>query len=87
MPTQVVNLNVERYDVYIGRPSVWGNPFKIRPGFGRPAVIRAYETWLSGKKELLARLPELKDKRLGCHCAPLPCHGDVLARLADGGAA
>ena len=28
-------------------------------------------------------LGELRGKRLACYCAPLPCHGDVLAALAD----
>jgi len=31
----------------------------------------------------LARLPDLRGRRLGCFCAPQACHGDVLARLAD----
>ena len=26
---------------------------------------------------------ELSGKRLGCFCAPLPCHGDVLAEIAN----
>ena len=26
-------------------------------------------------------LSELKDKNLGCWCAPSPCHGDVLIKL------
>ena len=86
MPTQVVNIDQESCDVYVGRPSVWGNPFRVTPKFGRRAAIRAYETRRARQEHLLARLPELKDKRLGCHCAPLPCHGDVLARLADGAA-
>ena len=85
MATRVVNVAQEAHDVYIGRPSVWGNPFKIRLGFGRRAVIRAYAEWIKSQPALLAQVPALKDKRLGCHCAPLPCHGDVLARLADGG--
>jgi len=28
-------------------------------------------------------LPELKGKRLGCWCAPLPCHGDILRELCE----
>jgi hypothetical protein len=32
---------------------------------------------------LLERLPELRGKVLGCWCAPLPRHGDLLATLAD----
>jgi hypothetical protein len=31
----------------------------------------------------MAALPELRGKRLVCYCHPLPCHGDVLAELAD----
>ena len=27
------------------------------------------------------RLPELKDKTLGCWCKPEKCHGDVLAEF------
>lgn len=70
-------------DVYIGRPSRWGNPFKIGRDGDRATVIAKYEAWLRQRKYLMEALPELKGKRLGCHCAPLPCHGDVLARLAD----
>ncbi len=37
-------------------------------------------------KELIeAARTELRGKRLGCWCAPLPCHGDVLSRVAEGG--
>lgn len=69
--------------VYIGRPSKWGNPYRIGSDGTRAEVIAKYETWLRGCPDLLADLPELKDKTLGCWCKPLPCHGDVLARLAD----
>jgi hypothetical protein len=31
----------------------------------------------------MAALPELKGRVLGCWCAPLACHGDVLAQLAN----
>lgn len=79
-------VNIHRgdpYDVYVGRPSLWGNPFMIGRDGNRAEVIAAYRAWLLTKPELLARLPELRGKRLGCYCAPLPCHGDVLAELAD----
>lgn len=94
MPTTVVNRkHTQVYDVYIGRPSKWGNPYKIgqcRPTYPeaggpmtREDVIALYETWIQSRPDLLVALPELKGKILGCWCAPLPCHGDVLARLAD----
>ena len=38
MKTKVVNLYKERFDVFIGRPSKWGNPFTIKK-FGRKKDI------------------------------------------------
>ena len=46
-------------------------------------VIARYERWLVAQPELLAALPELAGKTLGCWCAPKACHGEVLARLAS----
>ena len=37
--TRVVNCKKEPYDVYIGRPSKWGNPFKIGRDGSRQEVI------------------------------------------------
>lgn len=73
----------EHHDVYIGRPSKWGNPFIIGRDGTREEVIAKYEVWLKNNAELMAALPELKGKTLGCWCAPRACHGDVLLRLAN----
>lgn len=88
--TRVVHCKRERYDIYIGRPSPWGNPYSDRPGTlaryqvaSREEAIQKYETWLQTQPELLALLPQLRGKVLGCWCKPKACHGDVLARLAD----
>jgi hypothetical protein len=80
-------------DVYIGRGSKWGNPFTHlnrvaeRPGITlvetREDAIERYAAWVQTQPQLLAALPELCGKRLVCYCHPLPCHGDVLAELAD----
>ena len=83
METSVVNCKKEDYDVYIGRPSKWGNPFSIGKHGTREEVIEKYQEWLSGQWELLDSLDELEGKVLGCHCKPLACHGDVLAALAN----
>jgi hypothetical protein len=49
-------------------------------------VIERYRAWLRDRPWLISRArQELKGKRLGCYCAPKPCHGDVLARVAEGG--
>lgn len=82
--TRVVNLaHRVPFDVRVDRASIWGNPFKVGRDGSRAEVIARYEEWLRRTPELLAKLPELRGKVLACHCWPLPCHADVLARLAD----
>lgn len=51
------------------RGSKWGNPFAIRGGMTRSAVIRAHREWLANQEALLAALPELDGATLLCHCA------------------
>lgn len=82
---RVVHCKREPYDVYVGRGrgSIWGNPFRVGRDGTREQVIIAYERWLLRQPDLLARLPELRGKTLGCWCAPQPCHADVLLRLAN----
>ena len=66
--------------------SKWANPLKP-DHHGDPAehefAIAAYERWLRTQQKLMAALPELRGLDLVCWCAPLPCHGDVLLRLAN----
>lgn len=83
MTTRVVHWRKEACDVRIDRPSIWGNPFKIGPDGTRSQVIAKYRDWILTQPHLLARLPELRGKVLGCWCSPQMCHGDVLAELAD----
>lgn len=80
LPT-VVNRRREEFDVHIGRPSRWGNPFVIGIDGSRASVIAKYRRWILDNPALLARLPELSGKRLGCYCKPQACHGDVLVDL------
>lgn len=83
MTTTVVHIKRAPWDVYIGRPSKWGNPFVIGRDGTRADVIRKYEEWLKLQPQLMNSLHELKGKTLGCWCAPQACHGHVLARLAE----
>lgn len=80
---KVVNCRKEKYDVYIGRPSIWGNPFKIGLHGNREEVIDMYRDYLRKNTYLLEKLPLLKGKILGCYCKPLVCHGDVLIEFAE----
>lgn len=82
--TIVVNKKITQdYDVFIGRPSKWGNPFKMKTEDDREEVIKKYREWIVTQPQLLQDLNELKGRRLACYCKPLSCHGDILAELAD----
>lgn len=88
--TRVVHCKREPYDVYIGRPSRWGNPFSHKPGTlaeHRVATveeaIERFREYILSDPELMAQIPFLAGKVLGCWCKPGPCHGDVLAELAE----
>lgn len=90
--TRIVHCQKEHYDVYIGRPSKWGNPFThIKDQqttaeyvvLSRDEAISKYRDWILKQPELLKDLHELKDKTLGCWCKPKACHGDVLIELID----
>jgi hypothetical protein len=83
--TRVVNVaKTKNYDVYIGRGGKWGNPFIIGRDGTREEVIAKHAEWIEhGEgRYLLDSIHELYGKTLGCHCAPKPCHGCTLARLA-----
>jgi len=82
MTIRVVHCRRESYDIYIGRPSKWGNPFAIGRDGDRHEVIAKYREHLLANPVLMAALPELRGRILGCWCKPLACHGDVLAELA-----
>jgi hypothetical protein len=88
--TRVVHVNKEEFDVYIGRSfgrfaeSDWHNPFKLGVDGNRKEVLVKYRAYIMSRPDLLARLHELKGKRLGCWCKPKwACHGDVLVDLVN----
>ncbi len=81
----VAHCKQSNFDVYVGRPTKWGNPFVIGPDGSRAQVIAKYRQWLPLQAHLMQALPELRGKVLGCYCAPQPCHADVLAELANQG--
>jgi len=66
--------------VFIGRPSIWGNPARLSV-FSREDCLTRFENYASASKTIMTRIHELSGKHLVCFCKPLPCHGDVLVRL------
>lgn len=81
--------------VYIGRPSVLGNPFVMTSEAQRTEVIAKYKVYFDKKvavrdpkfMEVLDALVEHSragmDLVLGCFCAPRACHGDVIKEYID----
>lgn len=59
----------------------------------REEAISSFKKWLAGthfkdieqdrRQWIIDHLYELKGKTLGCFCAPLACHAEVLAWLAE----
>ena len=90
--TRVVNRRRAPFDVYIGRPSPWGNPFSHQDGTlakfkvaNRAEAIARFREWFLGQPALVERARrELRGKVLGCWCKPATCHGDVIAEIVDG---
>ena len=74
--------------LYIGRKkgelsaSKWQNSYNITTSQNRTKAIQKFETKLHQSQHLVKSVNELKGKILGCWCAPLQCHGEVLHRLA-----
>lgn len=91
---KVVNIKSgEPYDIYIGRPSKFGNPFTHLKHLGGPLIIvesreeavAKYEEWVLRQPELIEIIKkELRGKILGCHCEYWQaCHGSVLLKIAN----
>jgi len=83
--TRVVNIRNEQADVYIGRPSKWGNPYKVGQDGSIIEVINLYWAYLKSNQKLVKdAIEELKGKKLGCYCVPRMCHGHVLLEFIEG---
>jgi hypothetical protein len=93
LQASVVHCKRDKFDIYIGRPGEWGNPFSHKPGTKaqfrvstRDEAIEEYRKYLikqlrSGEVTL-EQLQALQGKVLGCWCHPKPCHGDILVKAA-----
>lgn len=91
--TAPTNLTCSR--IYIGRPSVYGNPIRLSAGEPRGATLERYEVYLRSQckhggtlKNAILKLAERvargENIELECFCAPLGCHGDLLRKAILG---
>lgn len=83
--TVVVNKDRgDKYDIYIGRGTIWGNPYQMGVDGDRDEVIRKFKYdfengMLKASTELEKNLDIVRGKVVACHCKPAACHGDVIA--------
>lgn len=80
--------------IFVGRPSVLGNPFYLASEDDRDTCIAKYKTWFLNKvrfgdtaimEELnrVIRLHEYCDIYLICYCHPRKCHAIVIKEFLD----
>jgi Domain of unknown function (DUF4326) len=74
--------------VYVGRPTIWGNPYALNQFDSAANCVDAYRQYIlanqRGAERFRLPLADLKGKNLACWC-PLgqPCHADVLLEIAN----
>lgn len=83
--------------VYVGRPSVFSNPFKVTAYRSLVECVQRFRSMMKGEYDncaqyrikrlaIMESLHRIKGKDLCCWC-PLdqPCHADVLLEIANEG--
>ena len=97
IPTRTINLKITKvsnkdlgdsYDIYIGRGTLWGNPYQMGKEGTRDEVIAKFaydfdKRYLKLPEKFDENIEKLRGKTLGCHCKPAACHGDVIANLLN----
>lgn len=95
---KIHTVNINKYDgddyIYIGRPSKYGSPFSSKEKNiadfqveNKSEAMEKCEEYFSQNPKIIDELiQELNYKnlfKLGCFCAPKPCHGDILIELIE----
>ena len=84
---KVVHCKKSAHDVYIGRPTIFGNPFVMKNESQRVEVLNKFRdyarTRMKTDTEFRDAVLSLDGKTLGCFCSPKPCHGDVIGELLE----
>ena len=65
----------------VGDPGWLGNPYRMKDGYSRGEAVEKYREAFRDRlddPEFRSAVEDLRGKTLGCYCAPLACHGDVI---------
>ena len=69
--------------VYVGRPTIWGNPYHVGKDFTQNQAVeqfKKYAEWMLS--EYPHWIDDLKGKDLACWCSlNQPCHADILIEI------
>ncbi len=70
--------------VYVGRPTVWGNPYPASQ-YGAEEAVRLYRELVDGSESFAQEVREhLRGRDLVCWCPEgAPCHANVLLEIAN----
>ena len=94
MCCQLVNIKHSECDIYIGRPSKYGNPYSSKESklaqFHVSTLeesLLGFRNYLINNKQLLIDIEELRYKIIGCFCTEskeykvgdkIVCHGQII---------
>lgn len=74
-------------EVYIGRMSPFGNPFRVGRDGNRTEVLAKFATYFQQRvaedPKFWYAVQRLIGRTLVCHCKPMDCHGDVIAAYLE----
>lgn len=94
---KVVHCKKEENHIYIGRPSIFGNPYGTKEDSHARFIVSTREEAIEKDKQVLFEqlknpnnagilfedIIKLKGYNLGCWCSPKECHGDILLKIAN----
>lgn len=82
----VVNILKERADIPVCRPTMYGNPYLVTSlkdsvAYDEAVLMFAMFFYSERGRELRHKaLAEISsDAKIGCYCAPMRCHADIIA--------
>jgi hypothetical protein len=71
--------------IYVGRPTVWGNPWQVSNIMTAKDAVEAFRLWIGWNPVYLEMVEaRLAGHDLVCWCRlNQPCHADVLLEIAN----
>lgn len=76
--------NIPADAIYVGRPTMWGNPYVVGRDGTRAEVVAKHARMVESSPSLKAAAKRvLRGHDLVCWCWPLPCHATTWLKVAN----